>query len=190
MNAPQVHVYIATSLDGFIAGPGDDLSWLTGPEGPTAGGPPKPTDPGALSYEAFIANVGALLMGRRTYDVVRGFDMPWFYGETPVLVATNRPLDEGAPSTVRGVSGDVRDMVAIAKRVAAPKNVYIDGGVLIRQAAEADLIDELTITVAPVALGAGHPLFAGMSRQYPLEVWGHFDFPGGMVQLRARPKRG
>jgi len=184
----QVHVYIATSLDGFIAGPGDDLSWLTGP--PTPDGPPTPTDPGALSYEAFSAGVGVLLMGRRTYDVVRGFDMPWYYGATPVLVATTRPLDEGAPETVRAVSGDVREMVAEAKRVAAPKNVYIDGGVLIRQAAEADLIDELTITVAPIALGEGHALFAGMKRPYPLEIFGHYDFPGGMVQLRARPKRG
>jgi dihydrofolate reductase len=190
MSPPQVHVYIATSLDGFIAGPGDDLSWLTGPEGPSAGGPPKPTDPGALSYEAFTATVGTILMGRGTYDVVRGFDMPWFYGEMPILVATRRPLDEGAPPTVRALSGDIREMVAEAKRVAAPKNVYIDGGVLIRQAAEADLIDELTITVAPIALGAGHPLFAGMSKRYPLEVFGHYDFPGGMVQLRARPKRG
>ena len=81
-------------------------------------------------------------------------------------------------------------MVAEAKSVAAPKNVYIDGGVLIRQAAEADLIDELTITLAPVALGAGIPLFAGMTHRYPLEVFGHYDFPGGMVQLRARPNRG
>jgi dihydrofolate reductase len=155
MSSSQVHVYIAASLDGFIAGPGDDLSWLTGPDGPTPGGPPSPTDPGALSYEAFTADVGALLMGRRTYDVVRGFDMPWFYGEMPVLVATNRPLDDDAPSTVRAVSGDIREMVAEAKRVATPKNVYLDGGVLIRQAAEADLIDELTITIAPIALGEG-----------------------------------
>lgn len=185
----EVHVYIATSLDGFIAGPGDDLSWLTGPEGPTPEGPPAPSDPGALSYEAFTRGVGAMLMGRRTYDVVRGFDMPWYYGDMPVLVATTRPLDEGAPPTVRAVSGDVHELVAEAKRVAAPKNVYIDGGVLIRQAAEADLIDELTITLAPIALGAGLPLFEGMPKRYPLEVFGHHDFPGGMVQIRARPKR-
>jgi dihydrofolate reductase len=190
MSSSQVHVYIATSVDGFIAGPGDDLSWLTGPEGPTPGGPPTPSEPGALSYQAFTANVGALLMGRRTYDVVRGFEMPWFYGEMPVLVATNRPLDEGAPPTVRAVSGEIHELVAEAKRAAAPRNVYIDGGVLIRQAAEADLIDELTITVAPVALGEGHALFAGMQRRYPLEIFAHHDFPGGMVQLRARPKRG
>ena len=185
----RVRVYIASSLDGFIAGPGDDLSWLPGadPANPTP--PPAPADPGALSYEAFIADVGVILLGRGTYDVVRGFD-GWYYGDTPVLVATTRPLDADPPPTVRAVSGGIGEIVAEARRLAAPKDVYLDGGVLIRQAAEADLIDELTVTLAPVALGAGHPLFAGMKRRYPLEILSHHDFPGGMVQLRMRPRRG
>ena len=164
----KTQYYTASTLDGFIAGPGDDLSWLTGPEGPSAGGPPAPSDPGALSYEAFTANVGALLMGRRTYDVVRGFDMPWYYGEMPVLVATTRPLDDGAPPTVRAVSGDIREMVAEAKRSAAPKNVYLDGGLLIRQAAEADLIEGAGLRLPPLRralLGLErHPELTGLAR--------------------------
>jgi dihydrofolate reductase len=67
--------------------------------------------------------------------------------------------------------------------------VYLDGGRLIRQAAEADLIEDLTVTVAPVALGEGLPLFAGLSRRYPLEILSHHSSPGGMVQLRMRPCR-
>jgi dihydrofolate reductase len=190
MPESEVHVYIATSLDGFIAGPGDELSWLTGPEGPQASGPPSPpAGSGAISYEAFTANVGAMLMGRRTYDVVRGFDMPWYYGEMPVLVATTRPLDDVPPPTVRAVSGSIAAMLDEAKRAAAPKNVYLDGGILIRQAAEAGLIDEITITLAPIALGSGIPLFAGMARQYPVEILSHHSYGGGMVQLRMRPKR-
>lgn len=71
----KLRVYIATSLDGFIAGPDDDLSWLTGAEpGETPSAPPAP-DPesGALSLEDFLAEVGCVLMGRRTFDVVQGF---------------------------------------------------------------------------------------------------------------------
>lgn len=185
MKTPRVRVYIATSLDGFIAGPDDDLTWLDAP-GPGVGSPPS--EPGALDYEAFIADVGALLMGRRTYDVVRGFDVPWPYGDRPVLVATHRPLDEGPPPTVRRVEGRIGELVALAKDAAAGRDVYLDGGVLIRQAAEAGLIDEFTVTVAPIALGSGHPLFAGMGSPYPLRVVSHHTYAGGMVQLRLVPR--
>jgi dihydrofolate reductase len=188
MATGRVRVYIATSLDGFIAGPGDDLSWLPGSDEMSAG-LEDATRGGELTYEAFMADVGALLMGRRTYDVVRGFDVPWPFEDHPVLVATWRPLDPGAPATVRAVAGDIRDMVSLALEAAGGRDVYLDGGRLIRQAAEADLIEDLTVTVAPVALGEGLPLFAGLSRRYPLEILSHHSSPGGMVQLRMRPCR-
>ncbi|MGI9627405.1 MAG: dihydrofolate reductase family protein [Longimicrobiales bacterium] len=191
MPRPKVHIYLASSIDGFIAGPGDDLSWLPGDEefvepetapGQEAGSP-------ALTYEAFIATVGALLMGRRTYDVVRGFDVDWPYGEKPVLVATRRPLDAAPPASVRPVQGSIEELVDMARRAADGGNVYLDGGELIRQAAAADLIDDLTITLAPVALGAGIPLFAGLPKRYPLEIVSYHPHPGGMLQVRARPRR-
>ena len=181
----RVRVYIASSLDGFIAGPEHDLSWLTGPEAANRGGA---TDPEALTFEEFIADVGALLMGRGTFDVVQGMDW-WGYGERPVLVATHRELGEGVRDTVRAVSGTIEEMVTEAREVAGGKDVYIDGGNLIRQAAEGGLIDELTVTLAPIALGAGHPLFAGMTKRYPLEIVGHHTYEGGMVQIRARPQQ-
>ena len=180
--SPRVRVYIASSLDGFIAGPGDDLSWLTGPEAANPGGE---TDPEALTFDAFIAEVGAVLMGRGTFDVVRGLEW-WGYGERPVLVATHRELGD-VPANVRAVSGSIHEVVGLAKEAADGKDVYVDGGDLIRQAVEADLIDDITVTLAPIALGAGHPLFAGIGRRYPLEILGHHTFDGGMVQIRARP---
>ena len=190
MAQTRVRVYLASSLDGFIAGPDDDLSWLEGPNGPnTSSTPGMPADMGGLAYEDFIADVGSLLMGRRTYDVVRGFDVPWPYGDRPVLVATHRPLDPDPPTTVRAVQGSIRDMIASAKEAAGDADVYLDGGVLIRAAAEEDLIDDLTLTFAPIALGAGHPLFAGMSRRYPLDILSFHPFTGGMLQVRARPRR-
>lgn len=185
MDRGRVRVYIATSLDGFIAGPDDDLSWLHGPTAANRGGD---TDPGALTFEAFMADVGAVLMGRGTFEVVRRMDW-WGYGDRPLLVATHRPLGDGVHDTVRAVSGPVRAIVEDARTAANGQDVYIDGGNLIRQAAEADLIDDLTITIAPIALGGGHALFAGMTRRYPLDVTAHHTFDGGMVQIRARPQR-
>jgi len=75
----QLRVFCACSLDGFLAGEGDDLSWLPEPED---GAPAE--DHG---YDAFMEGIGALLMGRTTYDVVRGFDVAWPYGDRPVIVA-------------------------------------------------------------------------------------------------------
>ncbi|HSM35242.1 MAG TPA: dihydrofolate reductase family protein, partial [Longimicrobiales bacterium] len=96
---------------------------------------------------------------------------------------------DGVRDTVRAVSGSIEELVAQAKEAAGEKDVYIDGGGLIRQAAAAGLIDDLTITLAPIALGEGHPLFAGMSARYPLEIVSHHTYEGGMVQIRARPAR-
>jgi dihydrofolate reductase len=189
MASPRVRVYIAMSVDGFIAGPDDDLSWLPDADPDDDPAPPgTEADSDGLEYEEFIGGVGALLMGRRTYDVVRGFDVPWPYGERPVLVATNRPLDSDPPATVRPVEGSIVEMVEAAKEAAQGGDVYLDGGTLIRQAADARLIDDLTITIAPVALGAGHPLFAGLDERYPLEIVSHHTSFGGMVQIRARPR--
>lgn len=185
----RIRVYMAASLDGFIAGPGDDLEWLTGDaRGPEPeGGWPEP-DPDAVTYEAFMADVGALLMGRRTYEVVRGFSHGSPYGQVPVLVATNRPLHDDASDSFRRVSGPIEELVAEAKRAARGRDVYLDGGDLIRQAADARLIDDLIITVAPMALGAGHPLFAGLQQRYPLEIVSARRFTGGMLQLHLRPR--
>lgn len=172
----KVRVYIAASLDGFIAGPDDDLSWL-----PTEAGP---EGEGALGYEAFMAEVGAMLMGRRTYDVVNSFEGDWPYGQTPVLVATHRDLEPFAP-TVRAVSGSMDTMLDAALEAAAGRDVYVDGGALIQAALEVGRVDELIVTLAPVLLGGGVPLFGALSKRRDL-VFEHHASMGSMVQLRAR----
>jgi dihydrofolate reductase len=139
-------VFIATSRDGFIAGRDDDLSWL--PDGHAG------EDYG---YEAFMAETGAIIMGRRTYDVVEGFGIDWPYGETPVFVATSRPLETDEP-TVRSVRGTPAEILACVHEV-TDGGVYVDGGDVIRQFLDAGLINEATITVVPVgrAAVAFHP---------------------------------
>lgn len=169
----QVRAFLAASLDGFIAGPNDELDWLPG-HGEGA----------EDTFTPFFAEIGALLMGRRTFDVVSGLGGPWPYGETPLLVATSRPLATAEP-TVRRVHGPISDMVAEARRAAGPRDVYIDGGSLFRSALEANLVDELTLTLIPVVLGAGIPLFGGTPRK-DLALVSAREIGAGMVQLRYR----
>jgi len=172
----RTRVFIASSLGGFIAGPNDELDWL--PQGPGV----------EDTFTPFFARVGAMLMGRRTYDVVCGFGDEWPYGDVPVLVATSRPLTSERPS-VRPVSGGISDLVKMAKEAAGERDVYIDGGALIRSALDAGLIDDLTVTILPVVLGAGVPLFAGTARRHPLELVGARELGGGLVELRYRSRR-
>lgn len=168
----RCRVFIASSLDGFIAGPDDELDWLDFPDVED-------------TFTPFFADVGAILMGRRTYDVVSGFD-EWQYGETPVLVATSRPMPDIQP-TVRGVTGTIGEMVAEAKRVAGDRDVYLDGGELVRQALDAELVEEMTVTMVPVVLGAGRALFAGVGNRHELELQHHREIGSGLVQLVYRP---
>jgi len=177
----QVRVYCACSLDGFVAGPGGDISWL--PDGD----PSAVAGSGGLGFWDFIGQVGAILMGRHTYDFLAGYGGEWFYGDRPFFVATHRactPIHE----TVRVVSGDIASLVAQARAAAGDRDVYLDGGNLIRQALDAGLVDDLVITVVPTALGAGIPLFAGIQQRQRFEVVSHETHGADLVQLHLRPR--
>jgi len=169
--ASGVRVFIATSRDGFIAGPDDDLSWL--PDG--HGGED-------YGYEAFMADTAAIVMGRRTYDVVQGFGIDWPYGDMPVFVVTSRPLETDEAS-VQAVSGTPAAILARVRRV-TDGGVYVDGGEVIRQFLDADLIDEATITVIPVDIGDGIALFTTEAQRQRLREGEHRVFPSGVEQRR------
>jgi dihydrofolate reductase len=170
MTSP-VRVFIACSLDGFIAGPDGDLSWL-----------PDPSPTEDYGFGAHMASTGALLMGRTSYDALLDMGYGWPYGETPVLVATSRPLEAAAP-TVAAVAGTPAELVAAARAAAGDRGVYADGGGLIRSLLDAGLIDEMIVTVIPVILGDGAPLFTGAARRQ-LALRSTTTFAGGLVQLR------
>lgn len=178
---PHASVFIATSVDGFIARPDDSLDWLTGqPDDELTGEHDADQD---FGYGEFFASVDALLMGRGTYDVVSGFAGDWPYGETPVYVWTSHP-DDVAPVTgavVRPVTGTVDEVMA---RLAADsiRHVYVDGGKVIRQLLAAGCIDRLTISTPPVLIGEGIPLFGGTGDDIRLELVSCQTFDGGMVQ--------
>lgn len=178
----RVRVYLACSLDGFIAGEDDDLSWLGGV--PSDAEELARSSPGALTFDRFLSEVGVLLMGRRTYDIVERFEA-WPYGDLPVLVATTRPLSPRLP-TVSVVSGDIHALLQQARLVAGDKDVYLDGGDLVRQATLARRVDEYVLTFIPVVLGRGIPLFAGLAERRELELLSSAPFAGGALQVAAR----
>jgi dihydrofolate reductase len=170
----SVRVFIATSLDGFIAGEGDDLSWLPQPQ---AGGED-------YGFAAFMEETAAIMMGRRSYDQVVAMGGDWFYGDTPVYVATTRPLEPVRP-TVQAVRGDsAADILATVQAEIGDGNLYLDGGQLIRSFLDAGLVDALIITVIPVILGAGVPLLAGTAFRRTLELQQSEGYGDGLVQLR------
>lgn len=178
----RVRVYLGCSLDGCIAGPGHDLSFLSEHA-------PETADQGGLSFEAFLSGIGALLMGRRTYQVPLDYDA-WHYGDLPVLVATHRQLPPAPKGGhARAVNGPITELVAEAKAVAGSKDVYLDGGDLVRQGLDARLVDEICLTFLPVVLGRGIRLWDGLEKRNDLV----FDPPvmhgSRMVQLTARVLR-
>ena len=165
----KASVFIATSLDGFIARANDDLDWLP-PDGGEEHG-----------YEAFMASVGALVIGRRTYEKVLTFDT-WPYGEKPVFVLSTHEL----PSPPRGavmerLTGDPADILANLE-ARGVRHVYVDGGITIQRFLAAGLIQHLTITHIPVLLGGGIPLFGELEADIHLNPIATRQYSSGLVQ--------
>jgi len=169
----RASVFIATSLDGFIAREDGGIDWLEVPGG----------DPGEdYGFEAFFGSVDALVMGRNTYDVVRTFG-EWPYGAKPVIVLTSRPLEIpeeladrvetmfGAPAEV------VRELGARGMR-----HLYVDGGKTIQDFLAAGLIQRMTITRIPVLIGRGIPLFGPVPHDIRLQHVETRTYANGLVQ--------
>lgn len=156
--------YTATTLDGFLADEHDSLDWLLS----------QPLDEGGmLDHDEFIGGVGALLMGATTYQWVLDHGArtgdPWAY-EQPTWVMTHRDLPPAAEN-VTIASGDVRAVHAAMVEAAAGRDVWVvGGGDLAGQLADAGLLDEVLVSIAPVVLGAGRPL---LPRRLDLRLTSH-----------------
>ena len=162
-------VFIATSLDGFIARQDGGLDWL-------------PFDCEPHGYDEFIATVDALVMGRKTFEIVLAFDA-WPYGTKPVIVLSNTMLELKAPpgAVCEMMAGDPHEIVArLAQR--GMKHLYIDGGVTVQGFLAAGLIQRLIITRIPVLLGSGIPLFGPLSHDIRFEHVATRSYPSGLVQ--------
>jgi dihydrofolate reductase len=146
--------YSATTLDGYLADEHDSLDWLFVQE---------IDEDGPMAYGPFIATVGALTMGATTYEWVLGHlgeaGESWPY-DLPCRVFTHRELPVPAGADVAFVAGDVAPVHAELAALAGERAIWVvGGGDLAAQFADAGLLDELVLNIAPVTLGAGRPLF-------------------------------
>ncbi|WP_164156204.1 dihydrofolate reductase family protein [Sandarakinorhabdus rubra] len=170
----QGHVFIATSLDGFIARDDGSIDWLNAAN--AAG-----EDHG---YGDFIAGMDAILMGRETFRTVAGFE-PWPF-QLPVLVLSRTQDSALLPAWLAERVAIVRSLPEATALAAARgwRNLYIDGGETIRSALAAGLVRSLVISRLPVLLGQGRPLFGPQVTDVEVRHVCTRSFPSGLVQSR------
>jgi dihydrofolate reductase len=142
------------SLDGFIAGPGDAMDWIFKYAYPKE------------ELDEVIRTTGALLVGRRSYDVGRREEAPPEarkpYGgawKGPQIVLTHNPPNITEDPTITFLTSDISNAVARARKAAGEKNVVIIGASVARQCIDKGLIDEIFVHIAPILLGDGIPFF-------------------------------
>jgi dihydrofolate reductase len=173
----KVSVYIAESVDGFIARPNGEIDWLTSSENRTDYG-----------YAEFIASVDHIIMGRNTYEKVLTFDA-WLY-EKKVIVLTSRDL-----TVPNDLAGKVEALHAAPREVLeeleprGARHIYLDGGATIQSFLRAGLVDEMTITTIPVLIGEGLPLFGALHADVKLALLRSESFDNGFVQNKYRVLR-
>ncbi|MES0489656.1 MAG: dihydrofolate reductase family protein [Leptospirales bacterium] len=194
----KVCVYIATSLDGFIARENGRLDWLPGAEGvedtmdtkaatdavkpkeAVASGEANLAD-GDLGFSTFFESIDVLVMGRNTYDFVRNAG-PWPYKGKRVIVLS-RTLDKNQPHNIEVQSGFVEDLFRDLQ-VSGANRVYVDGGQTIQGFLKQGLIHEITITTIPVLIGQGIPLFGPVLKDIHLNHVETISYSSGFVQSK------
>ncbi|WP_131781877.1 dihydrofolate reductase family protein [Legionella gresilensis] len=170
-------VFIAISVDGFIARQDGAIDWLM-----KANTQASSNEDGG--YHSFIQTVDALVMGRKSFAKVLTFD-EWPYGNLPVIVLSSKPII--IPNNLQHtVSNSSERPTALVKRLASRgfKHLYIDGGNTIQRFLTESLINELTITLTPVLIGSGRTLFGYLPKDVPLKHIETKNLSGGFVQLK------
>ncbi len=174
--ATTFHVFIATSLDGFIARPDGGLDWLAAFRGD-----------GDNGYGAFIAGMDAVVMGRGTFDAVLGFG-EWPF-TLPVIVMSRTLTPAELPAALKDKVEILPDTPEeLAQRLGARgwRRVYVDGGQLVQAFLRSGLVADMAIFRMPVLLGEGRPLFGPVARDIRLETLAAAVLPTGAVRTDYR----
>jgi dihydrofolate reductase len=175
MSRPRFSVFIAASLDGYIAARDGSIAFLDAVQRPGED----------YGFARFFDGVDTLVMGRRTYDTALGFD-PWPYAGKRCVVLTH-----AAPPARHGEEFFAGEPSALASRLGdhGARHIYVDGGAVISTFLTAGLIDDLTISVIPVLLGDGVPLFAHGGVEQRLVLTSSRGYESGLVQLQYAVRR-
>ena len=185
----RVQYYCAATLDGYIAEADDTIEWLTGYRGSYAG-PEAESSKGKAGYEGFYEGVGALVSGATTYEfvlehVAGGGEWPYTGKPCWVLSSRELPKPEGEDVDVRIANAAVTDLHDEMIKAAGERNLWVvGGGNVASQFADAGLLDDLFVTVVPVVLGEGKPLFDRRLPGGPMQLTGTRVFDTGMVEVR------
>jgi dihydrofolate reductase len=165
-----VSVFVGISVDGFLARRNGDLDFL-----PAGGGEEH-------GYEAFVASVDAIVIGRRTFEKVLTFGA-WPYGRKRVVVLSSGTVDLTAAGdgVVEQMSGTPEEIVS-RLAAAGARQLYVDGGDTIQRFLRAGLVQRLVITRVPVLIGDGIPLFGNLPGDIRLQHVATRQLPSGMVQ--------
>ncbi|USX18102.1 dihydrofolate reductase family protein [Oxalobacteraceae bacterium OTU3REALA1] len=174
------HVFIATSLDGYIARSDGDIDWLLERDDPAE-------DHG---YADFIADKEMIVMGRGSYEKALSFDK-WHY-DRPVLVLSKQLAGRPVPSSLQGKVrfsdlSPVETMRELAEQNV--RRVYVDGGQVVQSFLREGLIEDMVVTTVPVLIGAGKPLFGALPGDVDLTLVSSRAFPSGLVQTTYRISR-
>ena len=170
----KTSVFIAISLDGFIAREDGQIDWL--PSGEVV------SDGEDYGYKDFMRTVDTLVMGRKTYETALGFD-EWPYGTMPVVVLSSRALNIPKPiaGSVESMSCAPAELIQVLAKRGATR-LYIDGGATIQSFLKAGLIQQITITRIPVLIGSGISLFGKLDHDITLHHIDTRQFPSGFVR--------
>jgi dihydrofolate reductase len=170
MTRPRCAAFLAMSLDGFISRPDGSVDWLDHY--------PAPPE----EYASFFGGIDTVLVGRATYDLVLGFP-EWPYRDKRVAVLTHRPPTSRHGETF--VAGDPAHVLA-ALAASGTRSAYVDGGAVVSQFLSAGLLDELTVTIVPLVLGAGRRLFQGTLPERRFSLVATRAHPSGLVRIAYR----
>lgn len=171
MSNRKVILYIAMSLDGYIAREDNDISWLDSVED-------SDEDYG---YGNFIQDIDTVIMGRKTYEIVISFgtEFPHKGKKCYVISRTKTGHEEGVEYYSESLEGLIADL-----KNKEGKNIFIDGGAeIVNELLKSNLIDEFVISIVPVLLGSGIRLFKDGSPELRIELISSKQFKTGLVQL-------
>lgn len=174
---PKISVFIATSLDGYIARKNGDIDWLVKFNPPT-----REDEDKDCGYSKFYSGIDALVMGRNSYEVVSNFD-PWPYQGKRVVVlsSTLTSINEHAEL----FKGDITHLVE-KLHADGIKHIYVDGGATVSQFLNVDLVDQMIISLIPVVLGSGIPLFSKINNDKWCRLISSKPYSNGLVQLQYK----
>ncbi|HEY1044814.1 MAG TPA: dihydrofolate reductase family protein [Bacteroidia bacterium] len=170
-NDVKVVVYIAASIDGYIAADNDDLSFLASVE----------KEGEDYGYADFVSTIDTVIMGRKTYEKVLSFGIPYPHSERKTYVITR--THQESKDSVEFYNGNLSELVSELKSKKG-KNVFVDGGAqIVNEFLKLDLVDEIIVSYVPVVLGSGTKLFHSQGTSSKWKTKSAKQFETGLVQI-------